>query len=285
MITAPTPTRVALLALLAGAVLSPARAQEHSLSGTIRPLAIPSRYVTPRTVQVYLPPGYAEAKTRRYPVLYLQDGQNVFDGATAFIKGKEWQADETAERLIKAGEIEPLILVAVPNAGAERVTEYTATADPKHGGGGADKYERFLIEELKPLVDRTFRTRPDPDDTGIAGSSLGALVALDAGLRHPDTFRKVAALSPAVWWADRAVLTQITLLAKRPPLRVWVDVGTKEPGQTAPNARLLRDALLKAGWTNGKDFAYREGDGDQHNEEAWAKRFPDALRFLYGTGR
>lgn len=281
-----TLVQVGLLALIAcaSACSCPAgRAQDGSApTGTILPLVAPSRFVAARTVQIYLPPGYdlPLSRRQRYPVLYLQDGQNLFDGKTAFIKGHEWQADETANRLIGAGEVEPLIIVAVPNAGVGRKDEYTPSPDPKYGGGNAGQYEKFLIEELKPLVDRTFRTRRGAKDTGIGGSSLGALVSLDAGLRYPKVFQRIAALSPSVWWGDRAILTQVAA-TKRPPLRIYLDVGSREPGTTVPDARLLRDVLLSRGWTAGDNLMYAEGDGDAHNEDAWARRFPDVLRFLF----
>jgi hypothetical protein len=135
-----------------------------------------------RRIWVCLPPSYDSDPERRFPVLYLQDGQNVFDGATAFLAGHEWEADETAERLIEQGRIEPLIIVAVDNAGARRVDEYTPAPDARDHGGGADLYGRMLVEELKPWVDQTWRTRADREDTGIGGSSLGALVSLWVGL-------------------------------------------------------------------------------------------------------
>jgi len=116
----------------------------------------------------------------------LQDAQNVFDGATAFLAGKEWEVDETAERLAGEGRIEPLIVVAVDNGGERRIFEYTPTRDRRHeGGGGGDTYGRMLVEELKPWVDRTYRTRPDPEHTGIGGSSMGSLVSLYLGLKRP----------------------------------------------------------------------------------------------------
>src|SRR5262249_43850872 len=149
-----------------------------------------------RDVLVYLPPGYEKERQKRYSVFYLNDGQNLFDGATAFVPGQEWHVDETAESLISSGKVDPLIIVGIDNAGNDRVNEYTPVADEKYKGGRADLYGRMLVEELKPFIDSTYRTRKDAGHTGIGGSSLGALVSLYLGFKYPDVFRKVAALSP-----------------------------------------------------------------------------------------
>jgi predicted alpha/beta superfamily hydrolase len=234
-----------------------------------------------RRIWVYLPPSYDSEPERRYPVLYLQDGQNVFDGATAFLAGHEWEADETAERLIEQGRIEPLIIVAVDNGGERRTDEYTPAPDAKDHGGGADLYGRMLVEELKPWVDETYRTRPGREDTGIGGSSLGALVSLWVGLSHADTFGLIAALSPSVWWDDGYILRFIAALPGKPDTRIWTDIGTEEGGRSLDDARRLRDALVARGWREGEDLRYVEAEGARHNEAAWAKRLPNVLEFLY----
>ena len=260
---------------------------QHTLTGDIRLHDdLPTKILkAPRPVAVYLPPGYdaPENAKRHYPTLYLQDGQNVFDSATAFV-GKEWRVDETAETLIKAGLIEPLIIVAIYNGGAERANEYTPTyrADEMGGvGGKADEYGRFVIEELKPFVDKTYRTRPEADNTGIGGSSLGALVSFYTALRHPDVFRRVAIVSPSVWWDDKCIIKQVNALPKKLPFLLWLDIGTKEGYQSLPETRLLRDALLAKGWRMNRDLTYREAEGMAHNEEAWSLRVEPLLRFLY----
>jgi predicted alpha/beta superfamily hydrolase len=215
-------------------------------------------------------------------VLYLQDGQNVFDGATAFIAGQEWEVDEAAERLIRRGLIEPLIVVALENAGAQRTNEYTATPDASVGaGGGLARYERALTEELKPWVDGRFRSRPEREATAIGGSSLGALAALEIALRRPQVFGRVAALSVAAWWDGQAIVRSVEALAARPDTRVWVDVGTREPRHAVADARRLRDALLRKGWREGADLRYVEVPGGTHDEKAWARRVPEVLKFLF----
>ena len=247
--------------------------------------AFPSRFVDARDVLVWLPPGYDANPRGRYPVVLMHNGQNVFDGATSFLPGMEWQADETADRLIRAGRIPPCIVVAVANSPARR-EDYTLEVDPRYGGGRSDRYARFLIEELLPFLDRTYRTRTRPEDRTVIGSSLGGLVSLDLGLLHSDVFGRVGSISPAVWWADRAVVTRVTATGHR-PVRVWMDIGTAESTPTADghrewleSAQALRDALVGAGWRVGRDLHYEEIEGAPHNESAWAARFDRVLEWL-----
>src|SRR5919204_966664 len=142
---------------------------------------------TTRRVAIWLPPGYDKDDHSRFPVLYLHDGQNVFDPATAF--REEWHVDDTASTLIEKGEIDRLIIVGMYNAGEARVDEYTPSPDPKQGrGGGLTAHGRMLVEELKPWVDAKYRTLPSAASTAVGGSSLGALAALHIGLRYPTAF-------------------------------------------------------------------------------------------------
>ena len=172
--------------------------RSHTLTGDIRfHENMPSRLLKqPHDVLVYLPPRYEKEPERRYPVLYLHDGQNLFDNATAF--SQEWGVDETAERLIAEGVIEPLIIVAMYNAGEQRLDEYTPIRDGSMPGGGkGEAHGRMLVEELKPFIDATYRTRPDAASTGVGGSSLGGLVSLYLGLRHSGVFWRLAVISPS----------------------------------------------------------------------------------------
>ena len=264
--------------------------QPHTLTGDIRVHKnFHSQFLTSdRDVLVYLPPGYEAAKRSRYPVIYFHDGQNLFDGATAFIAGKEWQVDETAQTLIGSGKIEPLIIVGVYNAGNERINEYTPTEDPKFKmGGKADLYGRLLVEELKPFIDRTYRTRRGAKDTGLAGSSLGGLVSLYLSLKYPHVFGRVAVVSPSVWFAKQHIVGFVSALPKKSNVRIWMDIGTKEgknreeAQQTVAGARLLYETLVKKGWKPGRDLSYLEAEGAQHNEPAWAQRVEPILKFLF----
>ncbi len=242
-----------------------------------------SRHVRPRrNVLVWLPPGYDAPGTRRtrYPALYLHDGQNLFDGATSFIPGQEWGVDETADRLIRAGQIEPVIIVGIYNT-PDRIAEYTPTRDKKNRGGGGDSYGKFLAEDLKPFIDRTYRTKKGPTDTGLGGSSLGGLISLHVGLKHDKTFGKLAILSPSVWWDGRTIVKTVEALPRKPQTKIWLDMGTRESDDGLTDARALRDALLQKTWKLGEDLAYLEADGAGHNEASWAARVEPILRFLF----
>lgn len=264
--------------------------QPHSLTGDVRlHKNFHSKVLNnDRDVIVYLPPGYDANKSRHYPVLYLHDGQNLFDGATSFIPGQEWRVDETAQSLISGGRIEPLIIVGIYNAGAERINEYTPVADIRSKAGGkADLYGRMLIEELKPFIDTTYRTQKGAKHTGLGGSSLGGLVSLYLGLKYPSEFGRLAVVSPSVWWADNQIVHYTRATSSKPPLRIWLDIGTKEgrnakeAADTVNGARILRDALVSKGWKPGKDLNYLEAAGAEHNERAWAARVGPMLEFLF----
>jgi len=239
-----------------------------------------------RDLVVYLPPGYDHEPERRYPVLYLHDGQNLFEGATAFVPGQDWRVDDTAEALIRAGRVEPLIIVGIYNTGAHRIDEYTPTRDRKQkAGGDADLYGRMLREELKPFIDSTYRTLPDPANTGLGGSSLGGLVTLYLGFQHPDIFGKLAVLSPSVWWDGRVILKLVRMTDPKPRLTIWLDIGTREGGNTVRDARALRDELVRAGWKPDGDLRYAEIPEAGHNEASWAARVGPFLEFLFPAQR
>jgi predicted alpha/beta superfamily hydrolase len=255
---------------------------EHTLTGDVRKHdAFHSRYLAhDRTIIVYLPPGYDDETADRYPVLYLHDGQNVFDRATSI--GEEWHVDEKAQAMILAGEIAPLIVVGIYNTGVHRIDEYAPTARPDMGGGGhADDYGRMLVEELKPFIDSTYKTLPSAASTAIGGSSLGGLLTIHLGLRYPTAFNKLAVMSPSVWWDDRVILREIAGLPHKLPLRIWLDAGTAEGEQVIADARALRDALVAKGWTIGDDLAYLEAPGGEHNEQSWGARIDAVLKFLF----
>jgi predicted alpha/beta superfamily hydrolase len=240
-----------------------------------------------RNISVYLPPDYftPSAAGRRYPVLYMHDGQNLFDGATAFVPGQDWGVDEAAEVLIAAGRIMPIIIVAIDHAGDARGDELTPTFDARYksGGRGAD-YARMLIEELKPYVDANYRTRPDREWTGVGGASLGGLISLYLGLEHPEVFSRLALLSPSLWWDKRRLLMQVRKMETKLPLRIWLDIGTQEGSGTLYNVRMLKNGLLRLGWTRD-DFKYIEAQGADHSERAWAQRIGPALEFLFPPER
>jgi predicted alpha/beta superfamily hydrolase len=265
---------------------------KHTLTGNInRHRGFPSKILgNRRDVLVYLPRGYGRFSRRRYPVLYLHDGQNVFDAATSF-SGVEWGVDESAEHLIKERLIEPVIIVAVANTGEERIHEYAPTRGvidakakrKKRSKGLAGKYGQFLMEELKPYIDRKYRTKPDAEFTGLGGSSLGGLATLAIGILYPQAFRRLMVMSPSIWWDDFAIYRLVDSIEQKPPLRIWLDTGTAEPGWE--QARELLKRLVERGWEIPKDLQYMEAQSGDHSEAAWAVRVKPALQFLFPPAR
>ena len=231
-----------------------------------------------REITVYLPPGYDEREDLRYPVLYMQDGQNLFDAHRAYVPGNHWRLQDAADAAIGERTARPMILVGVDHAGPARIDEYTPVKDRKHNGGGrAADYARFLIEELKPAIDARFRTLPDAENTAVGGSSLGGLISLHLALRHPDVFRGAAVMSPSVWWSDRAILAEVDAFDGPPP-RMWLDIGGREGAEALRDAHELRDRISAKGWSAFEFYEDRRGD---HSERAWARRVRQALEFLF----
>ncbi|MBC7928317.1 MAG: alpha/beta hydrolase [Bryobacteraceae bacterium] len=244
-----------------------------------------SRYLsTSRDLVIYLPPGY-DAVGGRYPVMYLQDGQNLFDPATAY-GGNDWRADVTADYMIREGRIPPVILAGIYNTGAKRISEYTPTRDKRRRKGGkADRYAQMLAREIKPFIDREFRTLKAASHTAVCGSSLGGLVSLETSLLYPRVFGNAAVISPSVWWDNRAILDFVQAYNGKTRPRIWLDVGTHEgdePHRIVEDARMLRETLLARGWESGKNLTYYEIAGASHNEHAWAARFGAVLLWLWG---
>ena len=233
-----------------------------------------------RDVTVYLPAGYDDRDDRRYPVLYMQDGQNLFDANRAFVPGNHWRLQEAADVAIGERTASPMIIVGIDHAGPGRMDEYTPKKDRKHKGGGrAADYARFLLQELKPAIDEAYRTLPDAPNTAVGGSSLGGLVSLFIALCHPEVFGRAAVMSPSVWWAERAILSDVDAY-QGPAPRLWLDIGGREGIEALRDARTLRDRLAAKGW--GDDtFQYYEDRRADHSERAWARRVRMALEFLF----
>ena len=238
--------------------------------------------IAPRPLLVYLPPSYA-GSDRRYPVLYMHDGRNLFDAATSY--SGEWQVDETMEALSAEG-IEALV-VGIPNADDARAGEYSPHAHREYGGGNADAYLRFLVGTVKPLIDRSFRTLPDRVHTGTMGSSLGGLVSLYALFTRPEVFGFAGVLSPAFWWTEGTIFPWMEQ-APFVPGRIYMDVGDQEvPEVPGMREAYLNDAIRMAALLRGKgytdaDLYFAVDPGGEHREAAWARRLPTALRFLLG---
>lgn len=240
-----------------------------------------------RTLAVWLPPSYERAGARRYPVIYMHDGQNLFDKATAFI-GEEWGADEAAAALASQDPALEAIIVGVYNTG-ERSAEYTPHRDAARGGGKGRDYARFLVKEVKPFIDSAYRTLPDRRHTSVAGSSLGGLISLYLLLEYPGVFSGAGVLSPSLYWADRALPGLAAKKAAAGKMRIWLSMGTEE-GEGAEktvaleDARKLRGLLLGKGFAENKDLVYVEDQGARHSERYWARQVPALFRFLLQGG-
>lgn len=248
-----------------------------------------------RDIYVYLPPGYDdEGNDKRYPVLYMQDGQNLFNEATSF-NGIEWKVDETAEKLIKDNKIEPVIIVGVFNT-EYRTAEFTtpALAGPdksvfKPGDKPlGDVYAKMFVEQIKPMIDEQYRTQPDAAHTAIAGSSMGALIDLEILKAYPQAFTKVALLTPHLRNKAKDIYSAIgDDLSFLKGKKIWIDMGDKG-GDNYPGADPMADAkafvakLESAGLKRDADFKYVELPGTEHNEPAWQGRVDQVLMYLYG---
>ncbi len=243
-----------------------------------------------RRLFVYLPPSYAVEADRRYPVLYMQDGQNLFDESLSY--AGEWQVDETMEALSHEG-IEAIV-VGIANMETRRIDEYSPFKDRRlHKGGRGDWYIAFMANTLKPLIDREFRTMPAREHTGVLGSSMGGLISLYAFFSRPDVFGFAGAMSPSLWFAQEAIFSYVRQAAFEPG-KLYLDIGTHEGGDTRPShrpphkytsrylsaARRMRDLLAAKGYAEGQLLRYEEEEQAIHNEAAWARRLPAALRFL-----
>lgn len=264
---------------------------EHTVIGTLK--ALPD-FESPqlgnrRTLLVYLPNSYATSD-RHYPVVYMHDGQNLFDARTSF--AGEWQVDETMQRL--EGDGIEAIIVGIPNMGRARMDEYSPFRDNRHGGGKGERYLDFIADTLKPRIDADFRTLPDRAHTGIMGSSMGALISLYGYFYRADTFGFAGAMSPAFWFGGGAIFPYL-LQQSYIPGKIYLDAGTAEVARrfarilprhlsqpVVSDARRAADILLRLGYSAPSEVRYVQDDGAAHNETAWARRLPDALRFLLG---
>ncbi len=266
------------------------------VTGTVRRVQVAGGGVPQlRDLLVWLPPGYDDAANsgRRYPVLYMQDGQNLFmkmPGTPA-----EWGADETAARLIGAGEVQPFIIVGIPHAGGARASEYLPIDVLPGVEPTGDAYVRFVVDEVMPRIERGFRVKTGPEHTSIGGSSLGAIIAMHAACQQPDKFGGVLLESPSWTLGDGAVLAFFEK-QKTWPQRIYFGYGGKEFGPdenaAASNAAYvgacrkfegLVKARVQAAAGTGRTYLFRD-DGDAgHNEAAWAGRFAAPVNFLFAT--
>jgi predicted alpha/beta superfamily hydrolase len=254
----------------------------HSVIGAVR---VAQAVYSPqldnsRDILVYLPPSY-HADSRAYPVLYMHDGQNLFDKATSYVG--EWQVDETMERLAKEG-IEAIV-VGIPNTGGDRISEYSPY-ETRWGKGKGDNYLSFIADTVKPMVDGSFRTLPQREHTGIAGSSMGGLISMYGFLRRPDIFGFAGVMSPSFWITGGKLLDYAASLPAYPG-KVYLDIGIKEISwrrgatKTFTNAvKQMYGTLVSKGYIPEEQVKYVEDPEGVHHESSWTKRLPEMLRFL-----
>jgi len=263
--------------VLAARLLPAPQASKPPLHGTLQ---LVEKFKSPqlaneRTLRIYLPPSYASDTRRRYPVLYMHDGQNLFDPKTASY-GTEWNIDEVVDRLVRQGDMEEVIVVGIDNTN-DRIAEYTPSSDPKYGGGKLNAYADFVANTVKPWVDGQYRTKPGREHTAVMGSSLGGLASIGIAQRYPQLFSMAGGFSSSFWWNGQEAL-------KRPlqhmPVRFYIDAGTVNDGLEESEA--FRQALLKNGYRASHDLLFVADEGGRHNEQSWAGRVHIALAWFFG---
>ncbi|OWP64181.1 alpha-dextran endo-1,6-alpha-glucosidase [Hymenobacter amundsenii] len=232
-----------------------------------------------RRVWVYLPNDYATAPNKRYPVLYMHDGQNVFDACTSF--SGEWGVDETLSRLQEQGlDATGSIVVAVDNGGAERLNEMSPWKNAQYGGGQGDEYVDFMVLTLKPYVDAQYRTLTGREFTGVAGSSMGGLISTYAALKYPLVYGKVGAFSPAFWFAEQPLFAYLRQHPANPDTRFYFVSGTTESATMAPLMRAMHDSLARVG-VPARNLSYQAVADGQHAEWFWRREFSAAYQWLF----
>jgi predicted alpha/beta superfamily hydrolase len=272
---------------------APAVACKPTVSGDLRLHTLKSAiFGNERKIRVLLPEGYGDAvnKDRRYPVLYLLDGQNVFDACLSDLSHDEWGADETVRKLVAEKKIPPLIVVGVDHAGKDRAREYLPykdfTGNPDMDDPAGKQFPDFMTKEVMPLVDGQYRTLKGPPNTGIGGSSYGGVASLYALLAKPNTFGYGLIESPTLWVGMGQLVRDTSPLVVMPQ-KVFVGFGGKEASEPKYNDKMV--SLIRQVETNFRAAGYDDSnfrfvvDPDaEHTEAAWAKRLPGALTFLFG---
>jgi enterochelin esterase-like enzyme len=262
----------------------------ESATGDLRLHEFSSRiFRNTRYLRVWLPPGYDDAANvaRHYPVLYLNDGQNLFETSTAF-NGVEWQVDETGERLIREDAVPPMIIVGMDNTGRDRIREYMPhrSLHPMMLRVHGTRYPAFLFKEVIPFITRIYRVASGPENTGLGGSSLGALIALYTAAVRPGVIGRLLLESPSLWASNRQLIRQ-SRGVKRWPERVFLATGTAEAGRRDKDQSMVDDvrelaAILRRAGLDDSRLRLLIDNGATHTESAWARRFPEALTFLFG---
>lgn len=270
--------------------IAPGVIRAESATGDLRLHEFHSRiFHNTRFLRVWLPPGYDDTANarRRYPVLYLNDGQNLFEPATSF-NGVEWQVDETADRLIREDVVPPMMIVGIDNTGRNRIREYMPhrSMQPMIMRVQGSRYPSLLMKEVMPFVARHYRVAAGPENTGLGGSSLGALISLYTVVVRPGLIGRLLLESPSLWASNRQMITRSRAI-RRWPERIFLATGTAEAGQKDRNQSMVDDvrelaAIFGHSGLDDKHLKLVIDDGATHHESAWARRFPEALSFLFG---
>ncbi len=227
-------------------------------------------------IWVYLPPNY-HSSSKKYPVIYMHDGQNLFDDKTSFIG--EWKVDETLNELYKKTG-KGFIVVGIENGGAERINEYTPWQHEKYGGGKGGAYIDFIVNTLKPYIDTTYRTKSQQKHTGLIGSSLGGLISYYGGLKYPSVFGKIGGLSTSFWFSSE-VFIFTKAHAKLNNVKLYLLVGGKEgEGVMEADTKTIEILLLDTGFKNRNLKTKVSPEGD-HNEAFWSSEFQEVVSWLY----
>lgn len=226
-----------------------------------------------RRIWIYLPPSYNKLKTNTYPVLYMQDGQNLFNEQTAF--AGEWGIDETLDSMAKKGDKE-CIVVGIDNSSDKRMNEYNPYDDAKYGKGEGKQYIEFIATTLKPFIDKNYRTQKDARHTFIAGSSMGALISLYALVQYPDVFAGAGVLSPSFWLTPQ-LYTDVANVKWQKKFRIYLYAGEKESASMIRDMQKMYNILKGKNCCEMQDITFPLG---QHNEKYWRQEFPDFYRWL-----
>ena len=232
-----------------------------------------------RDVTVYVPEE-ARGAGPPVPVLLLLDGQNLFDPERSHIPGRHWRVAETADALIENGRIPPLLIAGIDHGQDARIAEFTPTRGDQPTAGGAARYGRFLLDELAPFLARIYNTQSGASGLALGGSSLGGLATVAIARQFPGRLGRLLVMSPSVWWDDRVILRRLRRVGFQPRPRVWLDIGRREGARTLTDARALRDLLI---YQTSALHYFEDPEGD-HSEDAWARRLPQALEWLYRPG-
>lgn len=228
-----------------------------------------------RRIWIYFPPDYDESENH-YPVLYMHDGQNLFDTYTSY--SGEWEVDETLNELFEDGYQVPIV-VGIDNGGTERINEYTPWINSEYGGGLGGPYIDFVVETLKPYIDDNYRTLPDRDNTAIWGSSLGGLISYYGILKYQEKFSKAGVYSPSYWWSD-SVWTFPCEMGLQQQMKIYQMTGSLEAGTMVPDTWTMNDTLLSFGISE-ENLSTKIIEGGQHNEQLWREDFAEAYLWLF----